>query len=101
MSVQDPYDQEAIEQQQADARSAAQLAQHTRKEDLKWLMDNERGRRFMLRLLDRTGLRKEPMTGNSQTFYNLGAVAIGRELEGEIFAHCPEQYLKMITESST
>lgn len=71
-----------------------------RVEDVKWLMGNLRGRRIVMDLLDKSGFRKEPMTGNAQTYFNLGAAKIGRELESEIFAVCPELYVQMIKENS-
>lgn len=96
----DPYDVEARTAQKDRKDEKRRLAAYNRVEDLRWLMATPRGRRFIYQLLERTGLRKEPMTGNSQTFYNLGALAIGRELEGEIFAYASEQYLLMITENT-
>ena len=96
----DIYDEDGREAAKAKAEKQQELSAYNRVADLKWLMASKNGRRFIYQLLGRTGLRKEPMTGNSHTFYNLGAMAIGRELEAELFSHCSEQYMLMITENS-
>lgn len=80
--------------------SAAEQKAFDRVEDVKWLMGQLRGRRFMWDLLDKSGFRREPMTGNAQTYFNLGAAKIGREQEAELHAICPELYVQMIKENS-
>lgn len=96
----DPYDLPQQEADKAKADKQKELEAYNRAEDLKWLMKSKNGRRFIWHLLGRTGLRKEPMTGNSWTYYNLGALAVGRELEAELNIHCHENYMLMITENS-
>jgi len=99
MSESDIFDEDSREQRALSLEEKAKLKAFERVEDVKWLMGSVRGRRIVWALLDRSGIRKEAMTGNSQTFYNLGLMVLGRELESEIFAHCPELYTVMITEN--
>lgn len=95
----DPLDFEGKEEAERRRDEMAKVAIFDAAEDLKWLMGTLRGRRFVWKILDDSGLRKEPMTGNSSTFYNLGKLAIGRDLEARIFSVCPEQYVVMIEEN--
>lgn len=44
----------------------------------------------MWELLSQTGMYRDPMTGNSQTFYNLGAQRIGRWLTERLHVACLE-----------
>lgn len=98
--IRDPLDLEGNEQQRLTAEDREKLAAFDAAEDLKVLMATLRGRRFMWNLLDDTGFRREPMSGvDSQTFYNLGRMAIGRRLEQRIFATCPGRYTEMIEEN--
>lgn len=100
MSEPDVFDLDSREEAALSKEEQLRLKTKERAEDIQWLMGNVRGRRIVWGFLDKSGLRREPMTGNSQTFYNLGAMSLGRDLEGEIFAHCPELYTTMITENS-
>ena len=100
MSEPDIFDLDQREREALSEETAAQDAIAQRSSDIQWLMGNPQGRRIVMTLLDATGLRKEPMTGNSNTFFNLGKAKIGRDLENEIFATCPELYLAMITENA-
>lgn len=65
-------------------------------EDFLWVMGNERGQRFMWRLLGMTGVFRNPFTGNSETFFRCGEQNIGQQLIGEIHTLCPEKYIDMV-----
>lgn len=94
----DPTDLRAEQARDAAAQAAAQLAISGEKEDLVWLMSQARGRRFIWRLLERTGLHRSSFTGNSTTFFNEGARNVGLQLQGLILEHCTDDYLKMLLE---
>ena len=100
MDETDIYDIDTREAERKELEKALKRAREEAEEDLRWLMHDARGRRLMMRLLDSTGLRREPMTGDNQTFYNLGRMALGRELEADIFRLCPELYPVMIKENT-
>ena len=68
-------------------------------EDFNWIMGDARGRRFMWRVLEQTGLYRNPFTGNSQTFFNCGQMNIGQWLMAEIHENCPDAYMTMTKEA--
>lgn len=98
MSDHDPTDIRAqrarTEAQSADAQRRALLE----KNDLLWLMGEPRGRRFVWRLLERSGVFRSSFTGNSQTFFNEGARSVGLWAQAICLEFCPEDYLKMLLE---
>lgn len=94
----DPLDLRGQEEAEADAREEAKLEAKIEEEDLKWVMSNKRGRRFVWRLLDRAGIYRSSFTGNSTTFFNEGQRNIGLMLVAEIHRSCPDQYTQMIKE---
>lgn len=62
-------------------------------------MGGKRGRAFVWRLLDKSGVRADPFSTNaSQTAYNLGTAAYGRWLTDELLSTCPDNYLLMLKE---
>ena len=98
-SVVDPFDLKGQEQAQLEARKLADHEERTEVEDLKYVMSNKRGRRFVWRLLDRAGIYRSSFTGNSTTFFNEGQRNIGLMLVAEIHDACPEQYTLMVKEN--
>lgn len=85
---------EVMEQEQLEAFLAQQ-----KKDDLAWLMDDPRGRRFMWDLLGRCGVFRTSFTGNSTTFFNEGQRNIGLSYLDEIHQDIPGKYLDMINEA--
>lgn len=94
----DPTDIRAEQARDEAAQAAALLVATGEKEDLVWLMSMPRGRRFMWRLLERTGIHRSSFTGNSTTFFNEGARNVGLQLQALILAHCAEDYVSMLLE---
>lgn len=86
----DPVDLASQEAAQAEAAKIREQAEAQLNLDFKWLMTDERGRRLMWELLKQTQMYVDPMTGNSQTFYNLGAQRIGRWLTERLHIACLE-----------
>lgn len=52
--------------------------------DLQWLMNDQRGRRIIKNLCERAGIEQSPMTGNSQTFHNIGRQEFMRDVMREL-----------------
>lgn len=98
-SVVDPFDLRGQEQAREEAQKLADNEERTEIEDLKWVMSNKRGRRFVWRLMERTGLYRTSFTGNSTTFFNEGQRNIGLFLVSEIHEACPDQYTLMVKEN--
>ena len=67
-------------------------------EDFRWIMEHAQGRRFINRLLDRTGVYRSSFTGNSETFFREGARNVGLQLLAQINDLCPEKYPQMLQE---
>jgi hypothetical protein len=68
--------------------------------DIRNLLANKWGRRFVWRLLDKTGQYRTSFTGNSTTFFNEGQRNIGLWLVDEVLLADTKQYLLMISENN-
>ncbi len=89
---------EPTEQDEAELAKAARRAQRE-VEDLKWLMADARGRRFMARMLDRTGtMRSSFHTSGSVMSFNEGRRDIGLFLTAEMLEHTPKAYSQLLNE---
>lgn len=84
----DPTDLASQDEAKANAAKIREQAKAQSNLDFKWLMSDERGRRFMWELLGECGMYRDPMTGNSQTFYNLGQQRVGRWLTERLHVSC-------------
>jgi len=68
-------------------------------EDFKWLMNEERGRRFVWRLLEQAGVFRSSFTGNSETYFREGMRNMGLSIISQIHEHAPEFYQVMLMEN--
>lgn len=91
---------------QAQERDADLSADRNRKaaeleiDDLKWLMSNKRGRRFVFRVLERAGVWRLSFNTNALSMaFNEGQRNEGLRLMANITAHCPDRYTEMLEES--
>lgn len=85
------------EEAERDARQASiQRAQEV--EDFKHVVGSVEGRRFLWRLLEKTGVYRSSFTGSSETFFREGQRNVGLFLIGEIHEICPEVYTTMLKE---
>lgn len=92
----DPF--EPSEQEEADKAKSAKRAQRD-VDDLKWIMADARGRRFMARLLERTGtMRSSFHTSGSVMAFNEGRRDIGLFLTAEMLEHAPKAYSQLLNE---
>lgn len=67
--------------------------------DLKFILSEAAGRRFVFDLIDRRCLVFSPSyTGNSETYLREGMRKVGIEMMQEVQKLFPEQYVKMINE---
>lgn len=94
----DPLDLNARSLSDEQSAQKEQLAAIQEAEDLKWIMSDKRGRRYMWRLLERTGLYRSSFTGNSETFFREGERNIGLALMSALMSNCSERYAEMIKE---
>ena len=70
------------------------------KEDFKWVVSTEQGRRFLWDLLAFTGVYRSSFTGNSTTFFNEGRRDVGLKLIGQLNEYAPEVYVTMLKENA-
>jgi hypothetical protein len=96
--------EEEVETQ--DRRKLAQIQSNDRAkqraEDVKWLMQNEAGRRIMWQLLSDAGVFRSSFTGDTDgMLYKEGKRAIGLSHLGEITAHCKSEFIRMLEEHQT
>ena len=96
----DPVDLVGQEQQAEKKQKDRKLNRDGQIEDFKWLMSDQRGRRFVYRVLEMTGVYRTSFTGNSTTFFNEGMRNVGLMVVNEIHEHCPELYATLIKENS-
>ena len=67
--------------------------------DIRSLMGSRWGRRFVLRLLDRTGWRSSSFSTSAlEMARNEGARAFGQWLHDEVITLCPDLFLEMLRE---
>lgn len=95
------YDEDDISQQREEAE---RLKQRRRRDDIQWLMSDQRGRRIVWKQLEDSRFESRSTLfdthGGRQNYY-LGMYEVGRQLSDEIRDLCPEQYLLMVRENTT
>lgn len=100
MSHFDPTDIQAQERDAAASAERNRKAAEVEVDDLKWLMSNKRGRRFVFRVLERAGVWRLSFNTNALSMaFNEGQRNEGLRLMANITAHCPDRYTEMLKES--
>jgi hypothetical protein len=100
MSYFDPLDIRGQERARAEAEERALMASQIEIDDIKWLMSDKRGRRFVARLFERAGVWRLSFNTNALTMaFNEGTRNEGLRLLAQITAHCPDRYTDMLKES--
>lgn len=96
----DPLD---LQGQEAARSQAGETEAHRRRielEDLRWLMSDKRGRRFMHRLLSRAHLYHSSFTGDPHsTAFKEGERNVGLTFLADVMEACPDRYTTMQQES--
>jgi len=92
----DPFNlEDAIDEQSKRARFAADMEIN----DLKWLMSNKRGRRFVYRLLERAGVWRLSFNTNALSMaFAEGTRNEGLRLLAQLTEHCLDRYTEMLQE---
>lgn len=94
----DPTDTRRQEEEAEREALAASVQRAQEIEDFKHVASSVEGRRFLWRLLEKTGVYRSSFTGSSETFFREGQRNVGLFLIGEIHSICPEVYLTMLKE---
>lgn len=89
-------------QARADKATKAQLDAEAERDELLWLMSDKRGRRFMHRLLERSGLYLSSYTGEALSMaFNEGLKQEGRHQMAQVTKHCLPRFIEMQKEART
>jgi hypothetical protein len=100
VSSADPLDLPAQLHAREEKVERARLAQRIEISDLKWLMTDKRGRRFIWRLLEQAGVFQSSFSPNNAVMaFNEGKRNYGVWMLAQINAHCPESYIVMAKEA--
>lgn len=95
----DAFDIRAQEDARKDAEERAKLNARIEIDDLKWVMQNKRGRRFVRGILERAGVWRLSFHTNAlQMAFNEGSRNEGLALLSKLMEHCPEFYSQMLKE---
>jgi hypothetical protein len=99
MSNIDPLDLDAISEAAEKEQKAKKLKQVIWLDDLRWVLTDKRGRRFMWWLLSITGFFKLSYSGNNdETNFNEGNRNVGLQLMNGINQASPDSYSVMMKE---
>ncbi len=98
MSKNDPLDLRGQERQREDKDRTRKLERDQEAADFGFLMSDKRGRRFIWRMLELTGVYRSSFTGNSETFFREGARNVGLKLISDIHEFAPDSYTTMLDE---
>ena len=94
-----PYDLDAQRQTKADKDLRKQLASQQTRDDIRWLMGSEQGRRIVWRLLDQAGVFNVTFDPNfGWMAFREGNRNLGLFIWLQIQTHCPELYPVMVGE---
>jgi hypothetical protein len=78
----------------------AKTGRRRRNQDFRWLMGEQRGRRFVWDLLAKAGLFRSSLAGTAElTAFNEGRRDVGLALLADLMRLCPEQYARMQAEA--
>jgi hypothetical protein len=92
----DPLDLQGQQAAKAKASEGDAHQRRTELEDLRWLMSDKRGRRFMFRLLSDSGLYRLSFAYDAAaTAFNEGQRNLGLRFLNDVMEHCPERFLEM------
>jgi hypothetical protein len=98
-SSHDTFDIVAQEAAREEEKRRSELRARIDGEDLKWLMRDKRGRRFVHGLLERSGVFRSSFHTNALTMaFNEGVRNEGLRLTARITEHCAELYPQMLAE---
>lgn len=87
------------EAQAKTSRKREKLRNEQDREDVRVVMSTPGGRRFLARLLERSGINRSSFTGNANTYFNEGQRNLGLFLQAELVDTSPDLYLTMLSES--
>ena len=98
MDLHDPMEALDLPDSQEDER--AEIARRVEIDDLKRVMSNKAGRRFVADLLKRSAVDASSFDINPHAMaFKEGVKWLGQRILDDVKTHCPDQYLEMLKES--
>lgn len=95
----DPFNQRAQATAEKKQAEAIKLEREREIEDFKYLMEHPQFRRFMWRLLEKSGVYRSSFSLNGlEMSFKEGNRNLGIALISELHEHCPTRYIQMIKE---
>jgi hypothetical protein len=95
----DAFDLRSQQEAREEAEEKQKLNARMEIDDLKWVMANRRGRRFVHRILERAGVWRLSFNTNAlQMAFNEGTRNEGLAMLARLNEHCPELYSLMLKE---
>ena len=67
--------------------------------DVRYILNDERGRRFLWRYLNLCGVFRSSFTGNFETYFNEGERNVGLKMLADVNEAAPEVYAVMVKEA--
>ena len=89
----------ADEDEVAEAKKAEQRLLDLDKEDMKWIISNKHGRRFIWNLLGDCGVFKSSFDGSSHTFFREGERNVALKILARLNDADAQAYVTMVMES--
>lgn len=84
-----------------DEAERVRIAQIIERDDFRWLMADKRGRRFVARLLHRSGVKNPSYNTNALAMAHAeGRRSLGLWLDELALSLTPDRYLEMLNETS-
>lgn len=95
----DPTDLTLETAAREEAAKKASLARNVAIGDMRWVMSNKRGRRFMRELLEQAGVFRLSFTPDPHvTSFNEGQRNLGLSVLAQLTENAPESYALMLSE---
>jgi hypothetical protein len=98
--VYDPLDIDAQRDKRREKQKALTINREQEEADIRWLMGQKAGRRFINRLLALSGVYRSSFTGNSETFFREGMCNVGLMVLADVQRLTPEEFVTMLKEHS-
>ena len=90
-----------INEERESAEIKMRLESSMEEDELKWVLSNKRGRRFIYRLLDRAGVWRLSFDPDLAIMsFREGQKNEGLRLLSMVTTHCPDRYTEMLKECS-
>lgn len=92
-------DEDSIETRRQEQQARADTLAKELKEDIGWLMSSPRGRRFVWRVLEKSGVHRTSYPADANMAFREGRRDMGLMVEAWVVEHSFNRYIEMLTET--